>query len=111
MGVLNYDSTSVEFDDRTLQHLQIVIVSMFRRNQSVLLSWMDSHTTGGGRTSMWLASCQPVHFHFDGSRAAEVDQCWLAELFASAESGSGLVVVGTDGRLIRGTVHREFALG
>jgi hypothetical protein len=107
VGFLSCAGTSVEFDDRTLLHLQIVIVARFRRGQSVLLSWMDSRSTGGGRTSIWLTPSQPVEFHFRESRAADVDQDWLGELLASADTGTGLVVVDSEGRLIHGRARRS----
>jgi hypothetical protein len=42
MGRLTYDSHfSVDFDDRTLAHLQLVIVAKLRRNEAFFLSWRD----------------------------------------------------------------------
>ncbi|WP_297345228.1 hypothetical protein [Amnibacterium sp.] len=40
MGTLTYDGTVIEFDDRTLTHLEIVIVQRFRTGNGVLLSWV-----------------------------------------------------------------------
>lgn len=108
MGVLSYDGTSIEFDDSVLAHLHLVIVSKFRRNESLLLSWLDAQTTGGGRTSLWLSTSQPVRFHFDGSRTPVLDRGWLAILQTSADSGTGLVVVDNESRPIRAVARRLF---
>lgn len=105
MGVLSCNGTSVEFDDRTLAHLQIVIVLKFRRNECVLLSWVDAQETGGGRTSLWLTPNQPVLFHFFDSRAPTIDREWLTALQASADSGVGLVVKDTESRTVPGTAR------
>ena len=101
MGTLRYDSTTVEFDDRLLTHLQIVIVQKFRRGESFLMSWLQEDVGGGARTSIWMTPTTPVYFRFSGSRVPAVDESWLRRLAASAESSTGLVVVGEDGRPLR----------
>jgi hypothetical protein len=41
MGTLNYAKTTVEFDDRVLAHLKVVIVSKLRRGEPLQLSWKE----------------------------------------------------------------------
>jgi hypothetical protein len=42
MGKLAYDrSLTIDFDDRTLAHLQIVIGMKMRRGESFYFSWKD----------------------------------------------------------------------
>ena len=99
MGVLTYDGTRVEFDDRVLTHLQIVIVQKFRRGESFLLSWKDGVAVGSGRASLWLTPNAPVYFKFFGSRVPEINREWLALLSESADGPQGLLVIGEDGEL------------
>ena len=49
MGTLVHGSIAVDFEDRLLAHLQIVIVQRFRRNEPLVMSWLDSLAIGDGR--------------------------------------------------------------
>ncbi|WP_375386831.1 ATP-dependent DNA ligase [uncultured Amnibacterium sp.] len=111
MGTLSYGHAIVEFDDRTLSHLQIVIMQKFRRGESFPMSWIDSIAIGDGRSAWWLTPSNPVFFKFDGSRVPAVDQAWVDRLTRSAESPRGLVVTDVDGGLIAatGANHRPVA--
>ena len=99
MGTLTYGHTVVEFDDRTLAHLQIVIVRKFRAHEGFLMSWLDPIAIGNGRSSLWLSPDCPLHFKFLGSRSPVVDRAWLELLMQSASSGAGLIVMHEDGTL------------
>lgn len=99
MGTMTYDHTVVEFDDRTLAHLQIVIIRKFRAHEGLLMSWLDPISIGNGRSSMWLSPDAPLHFKFFGSRTPVVDRAWLELLTQSASSGAGLIVLHEDGTL------------
>ncbi len=68
MGSITYDHAIVQFDDRVLSHLQIVIVEKFLKNESFLMSWKDSPNIGDGRGSIWLAPNIPIYFKFLGSK-------------------------------------------
>lgn len=74
VGSITYDGTKVHFDDRTLTHLQIVIVQKLNRQESFLLSWKDSKNVGDGRTAIWLSPGTPLLFKFSGSRVPAVDR-------------------------------------
>src|ERR1700712_5233552 len=92
MGSLTYDGLVIQIDDRTLAHLQIVIVNKLRRGESFLMSWKDSPAVGDGRSGIWLDRTIPLHFKFEGGRVPSINQAWLNELTASADSSRGLIV-------------------
>jgi len=98
---MQHGSISVDFEDRILSHLQIVIVQRFRRHESLVLSWLDAQSVGDGRSSMWMTPTQPVYFKFAGSRVPAIDSDWLDTLIASAESSRGLIVTTPNGELAR----------
>ena len=100
MGALVYDGRVIHFDDRTLTHLQIVIVQKFNRNERLLLSWRDSPSTGDGRTAIWLSPDIPMLFKFAGGRVPEIDRAWLERLSESANSSTGLIVTDSDGKAV-----------
>ena len=89
MGTLVHGTISVDFEDRLLAHLQIVIVQRFRRNESMVMSWLDAASVGDGRSSLWLTPTLPVYFKFAGSRVPTIDQEWLDRLTESAASSRG----------------------
>ena len=92
MGSLIHDATVIEFDDRLLLHLQIVIVNKLRRRESFAMSWRDSPEIGDGRSTIWLDPSIPLYFKFSGSRIPAVNRDWLEILADSASSSSGLLV-------------------
>ncbi|ROQ38378.1 hypothetical protein EDF46_2013 [Frondihabitans sp. PhB188] len=94
MGSLIYGSTSIEieFEDRTLEHLQIVIATKLRRRESFFFSWRDPQKVGDGRSSLWMDPGIPLYFKYNGGRVPSISRSWLAELTASANSSSGLVL-------------------
>jgi hypothetical protein len=92
MGSLTYDRVVVDFDDRTLTHVQIVIIQKLRRGESFLLSWKDSTQVGGGRSSVWLNPAIALYFKFAGGHVPTINPEWLEELRGSAASAQGLVV-------------------
>ena len=93
MGTLQYDGVLVEFDDRVLAHLQIVIVQKIRRGESFLMSWRDSADTGDGHSAIWIHPAQNLYFKFSGSRSPSINPEWIEHLTASANSSRGLLVM------------------
>jgi len=93
MGTLRYGSPGVEvdFDDRALMHLQIVITAKLRRKESFLFTWSDSADEGSGRSSIWLDSTIPLFYRFYGGRVPTINGEWISILMASANSGTGLI--------------------
>jgi len=89
---LIYHGTEVDFDDRELVHLQVVIGSKLRRGESFFLSWNDPTPVGGGRSSVWLHPAIPLYFKYYGSRTPSLNRAWIDELTVSANSGHGLLL-------------------
>jgi len=94
MGQLIYDGEVLDLrvDDRALTHLQIVIVNMLRREHRFAFSWKDDVTHGDGRSTIWLHPNVSLHFKFSGGRVPSINRSWLDALYATATSGSGLVL-------------------
>ncbi|WP_290802840.1 ATP-dependent DNA ligase [Herbiconiux sp.] len=92
MGKLLYGSSTIEieFDDRTLTHLQIVIAAKLRRKESFFFSWKDDPAIGDGRSSIWLDSSIPLYFKFAGGRVPSINREWLDILTASSNGSGGL---------------------
>jgi hypothetical protein len=92
MGSLTIDGIVVQFEDRVLTHLQIVIVQKLRKGESFLMSWRDSDAVGDGRSSAWIHPSLSLYFKFSGSRVPAINRDWLASLMASANGSQGLIV-------------------
>jgi len=105
MGTLTYNKTVIDFDDRVLAHVQIVVVNKLRRRESFAMSWRDSEEAGGGRSAIWLDPSIPLYFKFDGSRLPAISRTWLEQLRDSADSSTGLVVTGENAEPVEGAVH------
>jgi hypothetical protein len=103
MGTIVHGTISVDFEDRLLTHLQIVVIQRFRRNESLILSWLDALEVGDGRSSIWMTPALPVYFKFAGSRVPTINTAWLSTLAESAASSTGLVLTTEDGKLARAT--------
>jgi hypothetical protein len=111
MGSLTYDGWMIEFEDRLLTHLHVVVVQRFRNNQSFAMSWLDALEIGDGRSSIWLHPLGHYYFKFSGSRAAAINPEWLQLLTDSAQSSHGLVLRTEDGKLARSTGLRRVGTG
>lgn len=91
MGTLTYDSVmKADFDDRTLAHVQLVVGSKLRRNESFFFSWKDDTALGDGRTTIWLHPAQCLIFKFAGGKMPVINRRWVEELMASANTPGGL---------------------
>lgn len=101
VGTLTYDGTTIEFEDRVLAHLHVVIVNKLRRRESFSMSWRDAVETGDGRSAIWLDASIPLYFKFSGSRPPVIDREWIELLAESAAGSSGLIVTDETGEPIR----------
>ncbi|NQX13766.1 ATP-dependent DNA ligase [Microbacteriaceae bacterium VKM Ac-2855] len=91
MGRLIYDSSlEVDFDDRLLAHLQIVIGQKLARSESFYFSWKDSLSVGDGRSSIWLHPAIPLRFKFLGGRPPAINPEWVRSLLADSHTPAGL---------------------
>ena len=101
MGTMKYDGAIIEYEDRLLTHLQIVIMQKLRRGEGFPMSWLDALEVGDGRSSIWLSPSVPIYFKFAGSKVPEINHSWLRTLTESADSSRGLVVTDEHGELAR----------
>jgi hypothetical protein len=97
LGTLKYDGMTVDFEDRLLAHVEMVVVQKLRRQESFLLSWRGSDDLGGGRTGIWMHDAAPLTFHFSSNVNPKIDRGWLEKLMASANSPMGMFVTDAEG--------------
>ena len=92
MGKLIYGNSGIEieFDDRTLTHLQIVIAAKLRRRESFFFSWKDDPAVDNGRSSSWLDAYIPLYFKYAGGRVPTINRDSLEVLTASSNGIGGL---------------------
>ncbi len=90
--VIAESSPGIEFDDRLLAHLKVVIFAKFRRHESFAFSWTHGSERGGGRSSIWLSESIPVRFVFAGGKAPSLNRSWIDQLMTSANGSNGLQV-------------------
>ena len=95
MGQLIYGNAALvlDFDDRTLAHLQLVISAKLRRRESFWLTWANLATTGSGRESIWLDSHIPLRFSYSVPTAFQLSRAWVELLTTIANSAAGLYLV------------------
>ena len=94
MGKLSYDrALTVDFEDRTLAHLQIIIGVKLRRGESFYFSWKDDQQIGDGRTSIWLHPTMPLVYKYYGSRNPLINPAWIHALELTANTNQGLMIV------------------
>jgi hypothetical protein len=94
MGKFIYDSTlTVDFEDRVLAHLHLVIGTKIRRGQSFFFSWKDDPRNGDGRSIVWIYPTAPIVFKFYGSRHPAINPHWIDVLLLTANASSGLQLV------------------
>jgi len=88
MGKLIYGaaSTAFEVDDRTLAHIEMVILAKLRRNENFALT---IESAKNGRTTLWLATQTDLQFVHSGLQQ-EINREWLDQLVDSANTPSGL---------------------
>lgn len=95
MGTIRYEGLVVGVHDRTLTHLQIVIVNKLRKGEAFLMSWKDAVDVGAGRSSIWLHPYVLVHSKLSGGR---VTPCLRIASGAPGSVGTVLSPRGQPGR-------------
>ncbi|MDN4615769.1 hypothetical protein P5G50_15055 [Leifsonia sp. F6_8S_P_1B] len=94
MGRLIYGaSQEYEFDDRTLSHVKIAIVTKLRRHESFLLNWQIPPEQGGGRMSLWISREVSMAFVFSGSRPPKLNDRWMEALLHSSQRTGGMFIM------------------
>jgi hypothetical protein len=99
MGHLIYGvAPAINIDDWALHHLQAVMLTKLRRDESFSFSWDDEPGVGGddaisqpGRHgTVWVSKSSSLYFSFDHSRQDPLNGRWLAILAQAASSSHGL---------------------
>lgn len=94
MGKFTYETTTrIDFDDRILAHLQLVITTKLRRSESFIFTWKDDPSLGDGRTTVWVHPGANLVFKFYGSRRPSLNPAWVNALAYTANSPRGLYLV------------------
>ncbi|QTV80995.1 ATP-dependent DNA ligase [Microbacterium sp. NIBRBAC000506063] len=94
MGKFIYDGrVKVDFEDRLLAHLQLVIGTKLRRGETFFFAWRDDASVGDGRTSVWMTPQCPLVFKYYGSRQPSINLAWVDALAHTANSPTGLYIV------------------
>jgi len=81
--------TAFEVDDRTLAHVEVVVMAKLRRNESFAYSIEQSEQA---RTTIWIGVHSDLQFVYDQPRPA-INREWLERLVDSANSTQGLRVM------------------
>ena len=77
MGFFIYDSSrEVAVDDRTLVHLQVVIIDKFRRNERFAMTQFDQNRV----VTVWMTPQSPLQVVYEGSRRPKLNRVWLDQL-------------------------------
>jgi hypothetical protein len=92
LGKLLYGAGAleIEFDDRVLAHLQLVISTKLRRGEAFFFSWRDDPALGDGRSSIWVETSIPLRFRYSTAERHQLNREWLEELTQSANQPAGL---------------------
>jgi hypothetical protein len=95
MGRLIYGNAAqeYEFDDRTLAHVKIAVVTKLRRHESFLLNWQVPTEHGGGRVSLWVSREIPMAFVFAEVTPPKLNERWMEVLLQSSQRTGGMVIV------------------
>jgi len=77
MGSLIYDeSVILDTDDRTLMHLQAVVLGRFRREEGFVLDLLQD----GQLVSVWVPQQVVLTFHYSGTRLFLLNQIWIEDM-------------------------------
>lgn len=91
MGALLYGTNPpIPVDDRALAHLQLVIYSKLRAQESFPFNWRDEAGVGDGHGSFWISPGVAITFKYSGSRDPTVNREWLRTLRDAANQPGGL---------------------
>jgi len=95
MGTLMYGAPGVEidFDDRALAHLQVVITAKLRRGEPFTFTWVHAPASGSGRSSVWLHPAIPLLYRFRGTRQPSINREWVDLLMQSSNRPGGMVFI------------------
>jgi hypothetical protein len=75
-----------ELDDRTLAHVEIVVLAKLRRSESFAFSIPGK---ADARTSLWISPSSDLQFEYTKASQA-INRAWLEVLIESANTPQGL---------------------
>ncbi len=95
MGKFIYGTPAiaVDFDDRVLAHLKVVMLAKVRRGESFMLNWDYEAAAGSGHSSIWIHPSIPLQFDFLGSREPALNRTWIEELVKLSNTPGGLRII------------------
>ncbi len=102
MGQMLYGSPPeiLEFEDRVLAHLDMVIIAKLRRDEKFTLTWEKDIDGVAHRCTIWLHPAIPLVFKFDSTERQPLNKAWLEDLMNTANTGAGLHVVPEPAQLV-----------
>lgn len=94
MGSFEYASPECycTVDDRTLLHLQIIIIDKLRRGEHFAFR-CDEPGAPGGSTTFWMAPHIPVRFVYTDPVCPAISREWLNDLARAALTVDGVHLV------------------
>lgn len=93
MGRLHYGGNeAIEFPDRMLAHLRVLMTSKLRRSESFTVSWRHGEDDADGRSMIWVHPSIPFRFVFDSAAPEVLDRKLLEELAQSAMATGGVTL-------------------
>ena len=94
MGRLIYEATvKVDFEDRTLAHLQFVIAAKLRRGEPLHFTWRNDASLGDGRTAVWIHPRSSLVYKYTNRAPTRLNPAWIKALAYTANSPTGLYLV------------------
>jgi hypothetical protein len=92
MGTLTYSDirNTIEFDDRTLFHLQLILGAKLRHRESFFLSWTEDRAHGSGRSSLWIEASIALRFTYSDNHGCDINREWIEKLSRSSATTQGL---------------------
>ena len=95
MGKLHYGDSATSFDlpDRTLAHVEFVVLAKLRRNEAFALLVEEP---SGARQRIWIHPALTLRFEFE-SAVTDINREWLEELIDTANSASGMRILPESG--------------
>lgn len=97
MGHLIYGiAPAIEIEDWALRHLQAVMMTKLRRDESFTFSWDNEPDVDGDDTdeldepgryeTVWVSKSIPLYFSYSHPRTRSLNKQWLTALAAAANS-------------------------
>lgn len=90
MARLTLGNDVVKLDDRTLAHVEAVIVTKLRRHEPFVFTWEIDASLGSGRVSRWISPSTNWDARFDERSPMSLNAAWLQRLMKTANSPGGL---------------------